>query len=46
MRKQKINEPSFVTHVAARIANERQVSMEEIDRMTTENAVRFFRWSH
>jgi TatD DNase family protein len=46
VRKQKINEPSFVMHVAARIAAERGVSVEEIDRMTTENALRFFRWNH
>jgi TatD DNase family protein len=45
MRKQKVNEPAFVVHVAARIAQERNVSIEEIDRLTTENALRFFRWN-
>ncbi len=45
VRKQKINEPSFVIHVAARIAAERQVPLEELDRLTTENALRFFRWN-
>jgi TatD DNase family protein len=45
MRKQKVNEPAFVVHVAARIAEERQVSIELIEQLTTANASRFFRWN-
>lgn len=44
MRKQKINEPALVVHTATAIATARGVSVEEIDRMTTENAMRFFGW--
>jgi TatD DNase family protein len=42
MRKQKINEPALVVHVASAIATARNVTVEEIDRITTENAQRFF----
>ncbi len=44
MRKQKINEPAMVVHVAATVAKEKGVSVEEIDRITTENAMRFYGW--
>jgi TatD DNase family protein len=44
VRKVKTNEPSFVMHTAAAVAQIRGVSAEEIDRLTTENAERFFRW--
>jgi TatD DNase family protein len=36
------NEPAYVTHVAARIAEMRGVSLEQIERETTENAIRCF----
>ena len=45
MRKVKTNEPSFVMHTAAAVALIRGVSVEEIDRLTTANAERFFRWT-
>jgi TatD DNase family protein len=44
MRKQKVNEPALVMHTARAVADARQVSIEEIDRMTTLNAQRFFGW--
>ena len=44
MRKQKTNEPSFVVHVAAVVAQVKNVNREEIDRITSENARRFYRW--
>jgi TatD DNase family protein len=44
MRRQKINEPSLVMHTAAMVAKVRGVSVEELDRITTENAKRLFRW--
>jgi TatD DNase family protein len=44
MRKQKINEPALVVHTAARIAQLKHVPVEELDRVTTDNALRFFRW--
>ncbi len=44
MRKQKINEPSLVVHVADVIAKVRNSDRNEIDRLTTENVSRFFRW--
>lgn len=45
MRKQKINEPALVVHVAHCIAAERGASVQDIDRLTTENALRFFHWT-
>ena len=44
MRKQKTNEPALVVHVAEVVAREKGVSVAEIDRVTTENAARFFGW--
>ena len=45
MRKQKVNEPSFVVHTAAAIARVFDVEVEEVDQLTTENGQRFFGWS-
>ena len=45
MRKQKTNEPALVVHVAEVVAREKGVSVAEIDRLTTENAERFFGWT-
>ncbi len=44
LRSQRINEPALVIHVAAVVAREKQVSLDELDRITTANAERFFRW--
>lgn len=44
MRKRKVNEPSFVIHTAEMVGRVRGMSLEQIDRVTTENARRFFRW--
>ncbi len=44
MRKQKTNEPALVVHVAEMLANVRGTTVAEIDRLTTSNAKRFFRW--
>ncbi|HEV2296192.1 MAG TPA: TatD family hydrolase [Tepidisphaeraceae bacterium] len=44
MRKQKINEPALVVHVARTLAQVRGTTVTEIDRLTTANAERFFRW--
>jgi TatD DNase family protein len=38
----KRNEPSYVTHVAAKVAEIRGVSLEQIEKETTENAIRCF----
>lgn len=38
----KRNEPAFVVEIAKFIAELKEISMEEVDRATTENAVRFF----
>lgn len=43
MRKQKINEPAMVVHVARLLADVRGTTVAEIDRLTTANAKRFFR---
>jgi TatD DNase family protein len=45
VRKQKTNEPAFVMHTAAVVAREKGVTLEELDRVTTENAMRFFGWA-
>ena len=44
MRKQKVNEPALVVHVAQMLADVRGTTVVEIDRLTTANAKRFFRW--
>ena len=44
-RSQKTNEPAMVVHVAATVARVKGMSVEEVDRVTTENAERFFRWT-
>jgi TatD DNase family protein len=43
VRKIKINEPAFVMHVAAAVAATRKISIQELDRITSENARRLFR---
>jgi TatD DNase family protein len=43
-RSQKVNEPALVVHVAECAARELGMTVEEVDRMTTANAERFFRW--
>jgi TatD DNase family protein len=45
VRKHKINEPAFVVHTAAAIAKVLDVTVEEVDRFTTENVERFFGWT-
>jgi TatD DNase family protein len=42
LRKQKINEPAMVMHVAAMVARVKGLSVEEVDRLTTENCERLF----
>ena len=44
MRKQKVNEPALVVHVAEVLASVRGTTVEQIDHLTTANAMRFFRW--
>jgi TatD DNase family protein len=44
MRKQKANEPALVTHVAAMVGQVKGMSLEDVDRITSENAVRFYGW--
>jgi len=44
-RGQKINEPALVMYVAAAVAAARGMSVQELDRLTTANAGRFFRWA-
>jgi TatD DNase family protein len=43
-RAQKTNEPAMVVHVAATVARVKGISVAEVDRMTTDNARRFFGW--
>lgn len=45
VRKHKNNEPAFVVHTAAVLAKVRGISVEEVNRVTTENVVKFFGWS-
>jgi len=44
MRKQKVNEPSLVMHTAAVAAQVKGVTLEEVDRATTNVARQFFGW--
>lgn len=44
MRKQKTNEPAMVAHVAAKVAEIKQISIAEVDAITTENASQLFGW--
>lgn len=41
-RAQKTNEPAMVVHVASTVARVKGMSVEEVDRLTTANAERFF----
>lgn len=43
-RSQKVNEPALVVHVAECAARELGMTIAEIDRITTANAERFYRW--
>jgi TatD DNase family protein len=43
-RSQKTNEPALVMYTAAKVAEVRGIVLDELDRVTTENAVRFFGW--
>jgi TatD DNase family protein len=45
MRKQKTNEPALVVHVAAVVAQVKGVTVEQIDRITSENASAFYGWA-
>jgi TatD DNase family protein len=42
MRKQKVNEPALVVHMAETIARVWDVPLEEVDRITTQNVSRLF----
>jgi TatD DNase family protein len=44
MRAQRTNEPALVMHTAAKVAEVKGISLEELDRLTTANAARFFGW--
>jgi TatD DNase family protein len=44
-RKIKTNEPSFVVHTARVAAEVKGMEYEEFDRVVTDNAKRFYRWS-
>jgi len=44
MRKQKVNEPALVMHTAAKIAELREMSIQQVDELTTRNAAAFFSW--
>ena len=43
-RSQKVNEPALVMYTAAKVAEVRGIGLDELDRVTTENATRFFGW--
>ncbi len=45
MRGQKVNEPALVMYTAATVAEVKGVALEELDRVTTGNAGRFFGWA-
>lgn len=44
VRSQRTNEPALVMHVAAVVARVKGVSVEELDRVTTGNAMGFYQW--
>ena len=44
MRKQKVNEPALVTHVAAKISEIKKIAVSEVDAIATANAKRLFNW--
>jgi TatD DNase family protein len=44
MRGQKTNEPALVMYTAAKVAEVKGMGLDELDRVTTENAGRFFGW--
>jgi TatD DNase family protein len=44
VRKIKTCEPAFVAHTLAKVAAIKGISIEEADRITTENTQRFYRW--
>ena len=44
VRKQKTNEPAFVMHVAAVVATVKQLTLADLDRITTANAAALFAW--
>jgi TatD DNase family protein len=44
MRKQKTNEPAMVVHTAGVVAQQWGVSVEEVDRITSQNVEQFFGW--
>jgi TatD DNase family protein len=44
MRKQKINEPALVMHTAAKVAELRGISLQQVDELTTRNASAFLSW--
>jgi len=44
MRKQKVNEPALVVHVADVVGRELGLTRDEVDRMTTANAAALFGW--
>jgi TatD DNase family protein len=43
-RSQKTNEPAMVVHVAATVARVKGMTVEDVDRVTTDNAERFYGW--
>ena len=43
-RKQRVNEPALVRYTAEAVANARGTTLAEIDRITTENTLKFYRW--
>ena len=45
VRSHKTNEPALVMHTAAKAAEVKQITLEELDRLTTANAIRFFGWT-
>jgi TatD DNase family protein len=44
MRREKTNEPALVVYTAAAVAAARGIEIGELDRITTENANRFYGW--